>query len=119
MFLTMTIDPLKIFDDLADFVLGKAPAGKKRSSKWRSVRKKHVDEHPECFVCRKKRTIQVHHLIPFYLAPSLELDPENLVSLCRRCHLVFGHLGDYSCVNPTCKADIWVWKARFENRAKY
>jgi hypothetical protein len=47
--------------------------------------------------------VQVHHVRPFHLRPELELDPDNLISLCmaegRHCHLAVGHGGDFKAYN--------------------
>ena len=39
----------------------------------------------------------VHHIIPRHVAPSLVLNPSNLITLCRKygCHLRCGHFGNY------------------------
>lgn len=62
------------------------------SKKWKELRKKHIDEHPLCECCGDIAT-QVHHIIPFSNGKSekeikkLAYDPDNLVSLCKSCHL--------------------------------
>ncbi|MBN2579121.1 MAG: HNH endonuclease [Pirellulales bacterium] len=42
--------------------------------------------------------LEVHHIVPYKIAPHRELDSNNLITLCRgpmNCHLTFGHLGSY------------------------
>ena len=73
-----------------DRVTGKAPAGAKRASGWPRFRRSYMVDHPECAVCGRKRGLEAHHVVPFHVAPDLELDPSNLISLCRRCHLLVG-----------------------------
>ena len=87
-----------------------------RSSQWRSVRGAYLKLHPNCEACGADGTlgpIEVHHVVPFSTDPSLELDPTNLISLCRagnNCHLNIGHHPrgsprDWSKSNPDVRAD--------------
>lgn len=78
-------------------------ASKARSPQWPAVRKRHIDGHPNCVVCGRKAE-EVHHLRPFHLEPSLELEPSNLRSLCRDCHFAVGHLWNFSNENPDLDA---------------
>ena len=71
-----------------------------RSSGWRKVRKEAIDAHPYCAVCGRKHLLQVHHKKPFQHRPELELDPDNLIVLCGRCHLLIGHWGWWKATNP-------------------
>jgi hypothetical protein len=76
--------------------------------------------NPSCEACGSKKKLEVHHLIPFHLAPDLELDPSNLMTLCdgggkygmKSCHLFFGHGGAWQRFNPVCKMDIIYFKTR-------
>jgi hypothetical protein len=75
-------------------------ASKPRSSKWPTVRRKHLSEHPICAGCGRTEDelpsdskIEVHHIKPFHLFPELELDPTNLVTLCE-CPDCEDHLDD-------------------------
>lgn len=84
-----------------DFIQGKAPLGSKRSSQWKRVRSEHLLLHGFCMACGGKEKLEVHHIIPFHIAPDLELVPSNLMTLCEskkkgiNCHLFVGHRGDY------------------------
>jgi hypothetical protein len=66
----------------------------------------------------------VHHVIPFHLRRDLELDPENLITLCENkrdgvnCHLLFGHLGCFKSFNPSVRADVVTWRAKLKTRPK-
>jgi len=72
-----------------------------RSSKWAAVRKQHLKENPHCAACNKKKTgMQVHHIKPFRLSPELELNPRNLITLCRAHHCSVGHIGWWMMYNP-------------------
>ncbi len=59
-----------------------------------------------------------HHVKPFHLFPNLELDHENLVTLCEskkygvNCHLWFGHLGNFKLYNPDGISDAVMWRAK-------
>lgn len=100
---------------LKDVIQGKAPKGKKRSSKWRKVRKAFLKKHPLCEVCWSHKKVEVHHIIPFHVDPSLELEEHNLVTLCENkkygvnCHLLVGHLGNYRKYNESVMTDAYLW----------
>jgi hypothetical protein len=85
-------------------ILSKAKAiarSGRRSSKWPALRLQHLKSSGECQVCGGKDKLEVHHIIPVHVDPSLELQPYNLITLCEsglrgvNCHLFFGHLGNY------------------------
>jgi 5-methylcytosine-specific restriction endonuclease McrA len=88
-----------------DRVQGKAPKGARRHRTWRKVRAAHLFKFDSCAVCESTTKLQVHHIVPFHVAPGLELDPANLITLCEnnkygiRCHQLIGHLG------MACKAE--------------
>lgn len=82
--------------------------GSNRSPLWRSVRSNHIKQHPTCEACGSKKSLEVHHIEPFHLNPDKELDPSNLITLCKTCHLVFGHLMDYKSWNIEVKSDAQV-----------
>lgn len=67
------------------------------SAAWRNVREQAlIRDHYECQQCvklmemgklfRPHRATMVHHIKPRELFPELELDLDNLVSLCDACH---------------------------------
>lgn len=79
-----------------------------RSSLWPMVRDMHLKENPVCEACGSNKTLQVHHVLPFHLEPKLELEPENLVTLCMDefdCHLSIGHGGSFQHYNPNVIED--------------
>jgi len=107
---------IDMFTYLLDRVSGRAPKGAKRSKDWRKVRRDHLKKNPLCVVCHGTKKLQVHHMIPFYIAPQLELEKSNLITLCTsrkpaalNCHLLIGHLGDFQSANPDCSSDAWAW----------
>jgi len=64
------------------------------------AKRKHRKAHPECSVCRTKKSINgnkcdVHHLIPVHVAPLLACEPSNLITICRRHHFWVGHMGNW------------------------
>lgn len=72
-----------------------------RSGKWSTVRKNHLKDHPSCAACGRSKKVEVHHIEPYHLNPSRELDPTNLITLCADpCHIVFGHFMNFKSYNP-------------------
>jgi len=108
------------FTDLMDRVQGKAPKGAKRSRTWRKTRRLHLTKQPQCAVCESKSKLQVHHIIPFHIAPDQEEEPDNLATLCQNkkyginCHQLIGHLGNYQRINPNCRIDIVTWNLKLK-----
>ena len=77
--------------------------GKKRSGEWPRVEKDFLSKHQECEACGGKDRLNVHHVMPFHVEPSLDLDESNLITLCmglNECHLRIGHSGDFSWWDP-------------------
>jgi hypothetical protein len=87
-----------------------------RSPFWRQVRNDFVNAHPACEICGSTKDLEVHHIKPFHLRPDLELDPSNIITLCKSkkwgldCHFTFGHAGNYYWENKSLLADIKVVK---------
>jgi hypothetical protein len=58
----------------------------------------------------KGAKVQVHHIKPFHLHPQLELDPNNLITLCeakgRDHHLLLGHLDEWESYNVNIRSDV-------------
>ena len=76
-----------------------------RSSLWKSVRLEHLKTQPKCQACDSSNNLEVHHIEPFQVNPERELDPLNLITLCRTCHLVFGHLMSFKSWNTNVVED--------------
>ena len=88
--------------------------GHDRSPEWPRVAREHLLREPTCQVCGYKgQGLQVHHIKPFHLHPKLELDPENLITLCeikgRDHHLLIGHLDDWESFNVNVRRDTKVF----------
>lgn len=72
---------------------------KKRHKDWPKVRAKHLKDFPACCVSGLKSDLDVHHIVPFHVDPSKELDPANLRTISRPYHFLFGHCCDWQCWN--------------------
>ena len=97
--------------DLALKAKGAIPINAKRSTEWNKVRKQHLIDNPICAACGETKKLEVHHIKPFHLYPELELDPDNLITLCETaskgiiCHMCIGHRGNYKDWNPDVRED--------------
>ncbi len=87
-----------------------------RSSKWPKLRKAHIKLFPKCAVCGKKKKLEVHHNMSFYLFPHLELNPNNLTTLCRRHHFHIGHLEYWKSYNPQIENTVLYFRILLEGR---
>lgn len=102
---------MSILRRLKDAVQGKAGIRAERSRHWPKVRKQFLAQNPTCVACGGTKKLEVHHIKPFHLFPHLELDPQNLMTLCESrsfgivCHQFVGHLGSYFHFNPSARAD--------------
>ena len=110
-----------ILKHVKDVIQGKATVGQKRSSKWPTVRKHHLEAHPTCAVCGGTKKLEVHHKAAFSDHPELELEPSNLITLCeasKSCnhHLFVGHLGDYKKINPDVVEDAAYWNKKLTGK---
>lgn len=87
-----------------------------RSSKWSGTRKQHILREPRCQWCGGKLDLEVHHVEPFHVNPSRELDDSNLITLCEHgnkdCHLRRGHNGSWKMFNPNIRVECDVRKKR-------
>jgi 5-methylcytosine-specific restriction endonuclease McrA len=74
------------------------------------VERAHLLREPACVACgHRGKHLQVHHIKPFHLHPQLELDPNNLITLCqapgREHHLLLGHLDAWESYNENVRHD--------------
>lgn len=83
----------------------------KRSPRWYSLRRRVLRGANGCEACATMTGLQVHHVKPVYTHPELELDPQNLMVLCERCHLHIGHGGCWTRVNPMARDSAATLKA--------
>lgn len=82
--------------------------GKTRSPKWAKVGHDYLLKSPVCEACGSTNQLNVHHKKPFHLYPELELDTNNLITLCmdNDCHLLIGHGGNFKKYNPNIDIDV-------------
>ena len=103
------------FADYSAERLGGVP----RSPLWPGVRAAHLKLQPNCAICGGNKKITVHHRLPFHIDKSLELNPQNLITLCEGAgngnhHLIYGHWGNYATKwNPSIDVDTAKWLPRF------
>lgn len=96
--------------------------GKERSPQWPHVEKAHLLREPTCVACGGRQALQVHHIKPFHLHPQLELDPDNLITLCelkgRDHHLLIGHLDEWESYNVNVREDAKRYRNKTANQIK-
>lgn len=61
-------------------------AKKRNNYEYRKWRKGIIDRDKVCQMCRRKKDLEVHHIVHFADAPELRLCDSNGVTLCRKCH---------------------------------
>ena len=83
-----------------------------RSGQWARVRREHLTKEPACIACGRTTDLEVHHVQSYHEHPELELDPDNLCTLCGDpCHLVWGHFMAWTRINPTVREDAARYRA--------
>src|SRR3990167_4542135 len=87
--------------------------GVARRSGWRQLRNDFFRANPLCAMCGNGGK-QVHHVQPVWKFPEHELNWENLITLCKHCHLKFAHLGSYRSYCLEIKELAAEWKKRRE-----
>ncbi len=104
---------------LKDFFRGTSFGGL-RSSQWSKVRAEYLKKNPRCEVCGKEggllKPLNVHHCKVFHLHPELELDPNNLITLCREHHLLFGHYMSWKSWAEDVRETSKLWKNKIAQR---
>lgn len=88
-----------------------------RSPRWYSLRCRTLQNANGCEACTSQKALQVHHVKPVYTHPELELDPSNLLVLCRTCHLLIGHGGSWMHINPMARDSADTLRANPQLRA--
>lgn len=76
-----------------------------RSPKWPALRDRYFKSNPECAACGSGEDCQIHHVKSFLYFPESELDPGNLITLCRHHHLLIGHGDNFKAWNPGVRDD--------------
>lgn len=57
------------------------------SGEWRAIVREVKRRDGGCVRCHSAADLHVHHVRSFAEYPELRLDPDNLVTLCRLCHV--------------------------------
>lgn len=108
-----------MFEYIRDWWRGNLILGA-RSSQWPKTRREYLAKNPNCEVCDTKGTLlnglECHHCETFSRVPEKENDLTNLITLCRKDHLLFGHLNSWSSQNDDVKIDAQVWYYKLRNR---
>lgn len=60
-------------------------------TKWKTMSQELRKEHPECQLCGKRKSEEVHHIFPFMhqfedIREEVFFDKDNLICLCSDCH---------------------------------
>ena len=87
-----------------------------RSSQWVTMRKEHLKKQPVCMGCGSNKKLEVHHIEPYHVDKSKELDPSNLITLCKSCHFTIGHLMDWNSWNIDVIMDCKVYLDKVKKR---
>jgi hypothetical protein len=96
--------------DEVSFLIPEEPiCGKPRSPKWTRFAKEYLSKNSFCRCCGSTRFLVPHHIIPYWVDSSKELDWDNLITLCEtpalNCHLFIGHLKLFQSWNPDVVED--------------
>lgn len=90
--------------------------GTERDKRWlNEIRPAWLKDHPICEICGTAKDIQVHHVMIFSRHPELELDMNNLMTVCTskywgyNCHLII-HGGNFQYENPWAREDAEILK---------
>lgn len=90
-----------------------------RDSRWRKTRARHIETNSSCAVCGSENNLSVHHIIPVHVDSSKELCEDNLITLCQNrtmnCHLIFGHLLNWTKSNPSVVEDAKLWSKKLRD----
>lgn len=87
-----------------------------RSYKWKKLRIKHLEQENSCRACSSVKNLHVHHIVPVHVDSSKEFEETNLITLCKTCHFVFGHLMDWNSWNQDVIKDSEVYNNKVLNK---
>jgi len=93
-----------------------------RPAGWTAIRRAQLKKQGTCEACGRSTKLEVHHIRPYKNYPWLALDPDNLCTLCAngtRCHITFGHLGNYKRANKFVAADAETYLARVKSDTEF
>ena len=107
-----------IFKNLWRRLFDPGSLGAARSSGWNVFRRIHIKDY--CELCEIKvgllKPLELHHIERFTDKPELELDPDNVITVCRPCHLRFAHLGSFQSYCLEIKELAEEWQERRKTR---
>ena len=89
-----------------------------RNSEWIKVRRIFLKTHRQCEFCGSRKR-DAHHILPAWKYPEVELEPDNLMALCKQCHFVFGHLFNWKKYNIFLKQDLEIWRKKVKEAPKW
>lgn len=119
----LTVEKKNIFSGLAEIfrrfwrkLFDPGSLGAARANGWAVFRRIHIKDF--CEMCEIKgsllKPLELHHIKRFVDNPELELDPNNVITVCRPCHLRYAHLGSFQsyCLEIKEEAERWAEKRR-------
>lgn len=109
------IEQLKRLFHLGDYVSTRT-LGASRSGLWPHVRDQFLKDNPTCSVCNTTKDLAVHHQVPFSRDKSLELNVNNLITLCTVHHFWQGHLGSWRSFNSNVVIDARILHDKIKTR---
>lgn len=109
------VDSMQRALQIGDYA-GYRTIGAERSPQWSKVRDAFIKANPQCAVCGSKKDLNAHHIKVFHLNQNDELDPQNLIALCRVHHQWWGHLGNWKSWNESVRDDSSVWADKISHR---
>jgi len=83
----------------------------------RIVQQHYVPLNPECLVCGKP-TAEMHHHIQKKQSLSLRYDKENLIPLCKGCHLAIHRKGDPAIIAKIIEVKGMDWHKKIESKRR-
>ena len=89
-----------------------------RHRAWAEIAKDFLRLFPKCAVCGTTDGVVPHHILPVHFpgGKDVELEWSNLMTLCPRDHLLFGHLGDWKAANPDVRLDAAWMREKMRGR---
>jgi len=76
------------------------------ADKWEDFEHKYYKTHAKiCHACNETIHVDLHHIQPRHISPSLIFTISNLIPLCRCCHFRIGHLLNWDNYNSTIIKD--------------
>jgi 5-methylcytosine-specific restriction enzyme A len=59
----------------------------KNKKLWLQLKSKKLYENGKCEICNSDKELVIHHILPRFSNPELTFDYENLMVLCKECHI--------------------------------